>query len=286
MGLSPDVVTYGILIKGLCDGKRVGEAADLLVRMREDGVLTNSVIYNTVIDGYCKEGDMEKAMETCAQMSDEGVDPNLITFSSLIDGHCKKGEMETAMGIYSEMVAKGFEPDVVTYTTLIDGYSRNGDPDKLLSLEREMLEKDVRPNVVTNTCLINGLCREGRMHDAINLYVEKINSSDFKPNSKTYMALIYAMYRAGQYFKSGRFYMSMRKSGLVPDVVTYLLLMRGQCQMGYVLNAMMLQADMLKVGALPCDWYISCPDGWSVVLNRSVKSKFVRRFGGGKRVCS
>ncbi|ONK70208.1 uncharacterized protein A4U43_C05F31380 [Asparagus officinalis] len=254
VGLPPDSVTYGILIKGLCDTKRVGEAADVLLKMRQDGIPANSVIYNTVIDGRCKEGDLNKAMETCLQMSKEGVGPNLITFSSLVDGHSKKGEMEAAMRIYTEMVAKDFKLDVVTYTTLIDGYSKHGNADKMLSIKKEMEENDVKPNVVTNTSLINGLFREGLTRDAIDLNLEKIKFPDFKPNNKTYMVLMYGMYRAGLYFKAGRFYLSMRSSGLVPDAVTYLLLMRGQCKMGYVLNAMTLQADMLKTGAMAEDW--------------------------------
>lgn len=153
----------------------------------------------------------------------------------------------------------------------------------MFTLEKEMIENDVPPNTITNTCLLNGLCMEGLIYDAIELYVEKASSPNFKPNKITYMALIYGFYRAGQYFKSGRFYMAMRKSGLVPDVITYLILMRGQCQMGYVLNAMMLQADMLKIGAMPKDWCITCPGGWSVVLNQPVNQQLVRTFGVLKR---
>ena len=50
--------------------------------------------------------------------------------------------------------------------------------------------------------------------------------------------------------------------------------------MGDVLNAMMLQADMLKNGAMADDWYIACPDGWSVLLDQSFKRKFVQAFQG------
>ena len=56
----PDAVTYGILIKGLCNAKRVLEEAGLLSKMLRDGILANSVIYNTAIDGNCKQGDLKK----------------------------------------------------------------------------------------------------------------------------------------------------------------------------------------------------------------------------------
>lgn len=70
-GIFPDVVTYNILIKGLCGSGRLEEATSLIEKMDEVAVLANSATYNVVIDGFYKTGDMEKAIEVCSQMTEE-----------------------------------------------------------------------------------------------------------------------------------------------------------------------------------------------------------------------
>uniref|UniRef100_A0A0A9TXV2 Uncharacterized protein n=1 Tax=Arundo donax TaxID=35708 RepID=A0A0A9TXV2_ARUDO len=56
----------------------------------------------------------------------------------------------------------------------------------------------------------------------------------------------------------------MRESGMVPDSFTYTILIRGQCMLGYVLNAMMLYADMMKIGVKPEIYMTVCPEIWSL----------------------
>ncbi|PPS14082.1 hypothetical protein GOBAR_AA06497 [Gossypium barbadense] len=143
----PDVITYSILIKGLCIVGKVEEGSFLLQKMNKDGVLANSVTYNSLINGYCKVGNMEKAnLDICSQMNEYGVEPNVITFSTLIDGYCKTGNMEAVVGFYSEMVIKGLVPDVVAYSALINGYCKNGNIKEAFRLHKEMLELGLMPN--------------------------------------------------------------------------------------------------------------------------------------------
>ncbi|MQL83863.1 hypothetical protein Taro_016366 [Colocasia esculenta] len=270
-GAAPDVVTYGTLMKGLCDAGMVQQGRELLQQMRQEGVAPNTIVYNTLIEGYCKLGDTEEAAHVCSEMTGEGVEPNVVTFSLLIDAHCKTGEMDTAMGIFSEMAVRGVVPDVVTYTCLIDGHMKKGNLEEACRLNKEMADAGEAANVFTLCTLIDGLCRQGRSREAMQLFLQNMGVHDggsgrnpgrawsvdihppCSPNSIAYMALIYGLYRDAQHFKAGRFFALMRESGMVPDVSTYAALMRGQCQFRYLLNAMMLHADMLKAGVMPVD---------------------------------
>ncbi|KAG8499351.1 hypothetical protein CXB51_005869 [Gossypium anomalum] len=175
--LGPNIVTFGILIDGLCKVgkltvarryfvcrvKYVEEGSFLLQKMNKDGVLANSVTYNSLIDRYCKVGNMEKAFEICFQMKENGVEPNVITFSTLINGYCKIGNMEATVGFYSEMVIKSLVLDVVAFTALINGYCKNGNIKEAFRLHKEMLESGLMPNVFTLSSLIDGLCKDGRV---------------------------------------------------------------------------------------------------------------------------
>jgi pentatricopeptide repeat protein len=166
------------------------------------------------------------------------------------------------------MVAKGVEPNVVTYTALIHGHAKNGDMDAAFWLQKEMEEKGIYSNAITVSVLVDGLCRENRVQDAVRFIMEysgqkKSEKNPSIANSVTYMTLIYGLYIDGQYNEACYFFSCMRDSGMVPDRFTYTLVIRGLCMLGYVLNAMMLYADMVKVGVKPTKCAMVCPDIWS-----------------------
>jgi pentatricopeptide repeat protein len=90
------------------------------------------------------------------------------------------------------------------------------------------------------------------------------------------MTLIYGLYLDGQYHEAGKFFSGMRESGMVPDSFTYSLLIRGQCMLGYVLNAMMLYADMVKIGVKPTRYATVCPEIWSKGFTKWSQNSNVR----------
>lgn len=264
-------------------------ATRFLELMQQSGINLNAAAYNALIDEHCKDGNLAEALATCTRMNEVGIEPNVVTYSSLIDGHSKKRKMEIAMGIYMEMVAKGVEPNVLTYTAMIHGHAKFGDLDAAFRLHKEMAEKGISSNAITVSVLVDGLCRESRVQDAV-MFIMKyagqkkpgdINSfcSNYTTeedcsilNSVTYMTLIYGLYIDGQYHEAGKFFSCMRESDMVPDSFTYSLLIRGQCMLGYVLNAMMLYADMVKIGVKPRRYATVCPEIWSMELPNDFKS--------------
>jgi pentatricopeptide repeat protein len=281
LGLCPDEFTCSIVVRGLCDGGQIQVAARFLEGVRQSGANLNAAAYNALIDEYCKNGNLEEALATCTRMTEVGIDPNVVSYSSLIDGHSKVGNTQIAMAIYTEMVAKGIEPNVVTYTALICGHAKNGGIDAAFRLHKEMIEKGISPNAITVSVLADGLCRENRVQDAVRFVMEYsgMKYSDLHsffsnstteedhliPNCVIYMTLIYGLYIDSQHCEAGKLFSYMRKSGMVPDSFTYTLLIRGQCMLGYVLNAMMLYADMVKIGVKPMRYKTVCPEIWSRV---------------------
>ena len=71
----PDVYSYSILFKGLCNEKRSQEALELIHVMVEHGgsCQPNLVSYNTVIDGLLKEGEVGKAYSLLCEMLHQGI---------------------------------------------------------------------------------------------------------------------------------------------------------------------------------------------------------------------
>ncbi|KZV23300.1 pentatricopeptide repeat-containing protein [Dorcoceras hygrometricum] len=265
-GISPDVFTWSILMKGYCSIGRVQDAENVFWRMKNAGLIANSVVYNTLIDGYCKNGNMEKALEICSQMVENNLQPDIVTFCTLIDGYCKVGNMDAAMGLYSEMAIKGYKRDVVVYTSLIDGNFKSGNTDAALRLHKEMIESGIASNVFTVGCLIDGMCKHGRINDAIKIFLEQStagfvaeevgqlrsdNIGYSSPNNAMYSALIDGLCKDGRIFKASKFFSDLRRSRLRPEISDYAVLVKGHSISKHVVDVMMLQADMLKLGMLP-----------------------------------
>ncbi|CAJ2641917.1 unnamed protein product [Trifolium pratense] len=52
--LTPNVLTYNILINGYCKNKRIDEAMVLLSEMHGKNLAPDTLTYNSLIDALCK----------------------------------------------------------------------------------------------------------------------------------------------------------------------------------------------------------------------------------------
>lgn len=66
-----------------------------------------------------------------------------------------------------------------------------------------------------------------------------------------YTALIQGLCKNRQIFKASKFFSDMQFIGLKPDVLTYAIITCGFFGAKHMVNVMILQADMLKMGIIP-----------------------------------
>jgi len=55
-GVTPNVLSYSVMINGLCKVKMVDEAVILFKEMHSKNMTPNTLTYNSLIDGLCKSG--------------------------------------------------------------------------------------------------------------------------------------------------------------------------------------------------------------------------------------
>nr|TKW20182.1 hypothetical protein SEVIR_4G069100v2 [Setaria viridis] len=141
-------------------------------------------------------------------MWEGGVTPNLVTFNSLVNGLCKPGRMQDARKVFDEIVREGLEmiqkrvlTDVVTFTSLIHAMCR-ANLGRAMALMKQMREGGIRMN---ETALIDGFCKKGFLDDALLIMKE--------------------MRGCGE--KALSLHDEMIKIGVLPDVVTYNVLING-----------------------------------------------------------
>lgn len=59
-GAHPDIMTYGILLDGLCDNGELEKALELLNRMPKSEMDLDIIIYNIIIHGICNASKVDE----------------------------------------------------------------------------------------------------------------------------------------------------------------------------------------------------------------------------------
>jgi len=146
---------YSIVIKALCDHRRVEEAGKLFGRMLEIGLKPKLVVYNSVISMLCKLGELDNANGVFEIMNKNRCFPDSITYIALIHAQCACKNWKVSYELLMEMLGLGWIPHFHTYD-LVDSLLREHDQlDLCLKLERKL----------ENQKLLK-LCKEGQLGDA------------------------------------------------------------------------------------------------------------------------
>ncbi|TKY71129.1 Pentatricopeptide repeat-containing protein mitochondrial [Spatholobus suberectus] len=186
---TPNIITYGALVDGLCKANRVKEARELLDTMSIHACEPNQIVYDALIDGFCKTGKLEDAQEVFVKMSERGYTPNLYTYSSLINSLFKEKRLDLVLKVLSKMLENSCAPNVVIYTEMIDGLCKVGKTEEAYKLMLKMEEMGCNPNVVTYTAMIDGFGKLGKIEQCLELFRDMC-SKGCAPNFITYRVLI------------------------------------------------------------------------------------------------
>ncbi|XXG47077.1 hypothetical protein AAC387_Pa02g1777 [Persea americana] len=84
-GLIPNVITYTIIINGLCNEGLLEEANGLFLQMEENDFLPNTCTFNAIIRGFCKVNEMHKAIEFLHIIATRYISPDADTISIVVD---------------------------------------------------------------------------------------------------------------------------------------------------------------------------------------------------------
>ena len=140
--IEPDVITFNVVVNGLCKAGKLNKAGDVIEDMKAWGFSLNMVTYNTLIDEYCKMGRVGKMYKVESILKDmvaNQVCSNEVTYNILIDGFCKDENVSTARKVFEEMQRQCLRANMITYNSLINGLCWDGKLDEVISLRNEML---------------------------------------------------------------------------------------------------------------------------------------------------
>ncbi|XP_057960099.1 pentatricopeptide repeat-containing protein At5g10690 [Malania oleifera] len=165
-----DDITYGTLLKGLGEARRIDEAFQLLESVEQGTAVgrpkLSAVLIYGLLNALIEAGDLRRANGLLARYGfvlHEGNSPSISLFNLLMKGYISKGCPRAALNLHGEILRQGLKPDRLTYNTLISACVKSKNLDAAMHFLEEMKAReqtnghhDLSPDIVTYTTLLQG----------------------------------------------------------------------------------------------------------------------------------
>ncbi|CAN6304457.1 unnamed protein product [Urochloa humidicola] len=228
-GCSPNIITYNVLIKALCDDGRFDEVKEVLAEIKTKGPKPSAVTYNTYMDALSKAGMADKAVDLFEDMRCEGLKPTAFTLSIALNCFCVHSKFSKVIALLERSTELNWCAAVVAYNTVMSRLCDIGGWLAILELLADMIKKGIVPNTRTFNILIHSLCIRGKLSIAINL----VFNHGIPANVVTYNTLIHWSYFHGRASDADNMFEYMTTvANIVPDEVTYTIMVDGLCRQG------------------------------------------------------
>ncbi|XP_006306411.2 pentatricopeptide repeat-containing protein At1g51965, mitochondrial [Capsella rubella] len=219
--------SYMSMLESLCGAGKTIEAIEMLSKIHEKGVVTDTMMYNTVFSALGKLKQISHIHDLFEKMKKDGPCPDIFTYNILISSFGRVGEVDHAINIFEELEKSDCKPDIVSYNSLINCLGKNGDVDEAHVRFKEMQERGLDPDVVTYSTLMECFGKTERVEMAYRLFEEMLVKG-CQPNIVTYNIMLDCLERSGRTAEAVDLYTKMKQQGLTPDSITYTVLERLQ----------------------------------------------------------
>lgn len=201
----------------------------------------NSIVGNALIDMYCRNGEIKIAQLVFKQMGIK----DMSSWTSLLNGFVMCNGLESARRVFDEMPWR----NDVAWTAMITGYVRGGMPIRGLEMFKQMkAEGENQPTVITAVAVLSG-CADLGAHDhgqAVHGYISKVNLDKGVTVSNALMD----MYSKGGCVESA---MKIFDRLVKKDVFSWTTMISAHSSHGKGNHALEVFYDMLESGVIPND---------------------------------
>jgi len=159
--------------------------------------------------------------------------------------------MDSCFELFEHMCRQGIEPSQVTYGILLDGCINNSRVDRAAEVYDRMTREGCPMNLILYTTLIKGFARAGEVAKAMQIYRQMRSEGGIAPDVVTFSILIKANCDAGHLEAALRLRGEMVELKLKPDEVIFNNLLGGCVKESDATMAKRLYQDMTGAGVRP-----------------------------------
>lgn len=144
---TPTTSTYNILMKAC--GTDYFRAKALMDEMEVEGLSPNHISWSILIDIFGRAGNVEGALQILKSMRDAGIQPDVITYTTAIKVCVEYKNFVCAFSLFVEMKRYHIKPNLVTYNALLrarDQYGSLQEVQQCLSVYQDMRKAGYKPN--------------------------------------------------------------------------------------------------------------------------------------------
>jgi len=211
----------------------------------------SAVTFGTLIKAYGQAGRLSRCHEVWFKMREAKVKPTIVTYGCYIDACTRNSDMEAAMRVLASMADDRVKPNAVIYTSLIRGYAHAKMPLKALELYQEMRHHGIDATAVTFNSVLDIIARQLSDPARLREVVDDMQQAAIKPDVVTYSILVKANCNAGNIAAAIALFRQLREHGLVFDEVAFNTLLLACSNAGKVACAEEIFQEMLDTGVAP-----------------------------------
>ncbi|KAG4962791.1 hypothetical protein JHK85_040236 [Glycine max] len=250
----PNRDNYAILMKGLCQDRRLHEATHLLYsmfwRISQKGNGEDIVVYRTLLDALCDAGKFEEAEEILGKILRKRLKaPTQLDLGHLSDGK----DIENAKRIIHEALIKGSVPSLASYNAMVVDLYSEGKIDEADKVIIEMQVRGFKPTHSIFEAKVAALCKVSKVDEAIKVIEEDMVKVNCLPTAKMYNILLKNLCNVGN---STTILESLNKMsskvGCTGDRDTHSILLEMLCGERRYLEASQLLEKMSIKSYWPC----------------------------------
>ncbi|ESQ38917.1 hypothetical protein EUTSA_v10001862mg [Eutrema salsugineum] len=166
-GISPDPVTFNVIINRFCHAGQVERAKMIIEFMKKNGCNPNVFNYSALMNGFCKERKIQEAKSIFDEVKETGLKLDTVGYTTLMNCLCKNGQIDEAMELLVEMKASGCKAYALTYNVILRGLSSEGREGQTLEMLGQWRCEGVHLNKGSYRIILNALCKNGELEKAV-----------------------------------------------------------------------------------------------------------------------
>mmetsp|Transcript_119065 Transcript_119065/g.333573 ORF Transcript_119065/g.333573 Transcript_119065/m.333573 type:complete len:654 (+) Transcript_119065:163-2124(+) len=209
--------------------------------------------FGNMIRAAASQGDWQGCLTLIKEMRAMDVEIDSVIYNTALSTCVTAGQMDAARVLLDDMESSEGVADVITYNTLAKGYGRAGQLDKCFELYDHMLAKNIEPSQVTYGILLDCCINEKQVDKAAEVF-DTMTKVGCVMNTVLYTTLIKGFARAEQVDQAMKVYEQMRSdpaSGVTPDLITFSILIKANCDAGRMETSLQLLETMLDLQLVP-----------------------------------
>ena len=240
-----NAITWNALLSGYAQNRLGDEALSFFALMQDEGFPPNVVTFLCALSACISIGSLEKGEEIHVEIKkkDGLLENNASLGNALVDMYTKCGAIKKAQEVFDGLSVK----DVISWTSLISGYTIHGLSEEALKCYAKMQDEGIMPDVVTYACVLKACGSIGSVDKGEEIHGEVHNKGLLKDNIMLGNALV------DMYSKFGMLEKAYRVFDDLPfyDVVSWNVLLSGYAQLCEVKKAFISFNKMKSEGLMP-----------------------------------